>query len=118
MPPLRDTDVIDRIRAAYCERTSGGVRWRRIPAAEWVLRNLGQDDFSTDDIDDLVYEHIVDNGTILVAEEKREEYLHHKYHYDFHIVLPGVNKKLYVETTLAESRMGPVITVVNAHWAD
>ena len=116
MPPLRDPDTIEKLRVAYDERTSGGVRWKRTPASEWLQKNL--DSYSEPAIDDLVYEHIHNGGTIHIAKEQRDEYLHHKYHYDFHIFLPDFNKEVYVETTLMDARMGSIVTVVNIHWAD
>jgi hypothetical protein len=118
MPTLRDSDIIEKIKLAYSERTSNGVIWKMRPAAEWVSRNLNADDYTPPDIDDLVYEHICSGGAIYAAEERREEFLHDKCHYDFHIPLPGYEKKLYIETTLREARMGPVVTVVNVHWSD
>jgi hypothetical protein len=113
MPPLRDAATIAKFELAYKERTSGGVLWKRVPASEWVLRNLGCTNAA---VDVLAYEHIIAGGTIYAIEESREEYLHHQYHYDFHVYVG--NKKLYLETTLADSRMGPVVTVVNIHFAD
>lgn len=114
MPPLRDADIIAKFRLAFEERNSGGVRWKNVPASEWLRKNLGG--CTERAVNDLIHQHLRGNGTIHQAEDPREEYLHYKYHYDFHITIR--NKKIYVETTLSEARMGPIVTVVNIHYAD
>jgi len=116
MPPLSDKVTIDKLLLAYDERSSGGVQWKPKPASEWLRREL--EGYSEPEINDLVYDHILNGGKILVAAESREEFLHCKCHYDFHISLPDSSKILYIETTLMDARMGPLVTVVNVHWAD
>ena len=113
MPPLMDAKIIAKFRTAFEERCSGGVRWKQVPAAEWVRKNL--DGCSTQAIDCLILKHIASGGEISQVQETREGYRHLQYHYDFRIEIDG--KRIYVETTLADVRMGPLVTVVNVHDA-
>jgi hypothetical protein len=114
MPPLRDAEVVDKIRIAFEDRNSDGVRWKLIPAQEWLRKNL--EECTVREVNDLIYKHILDGGTIYVAEENREGLRHDRFHYDFHITILG--HPIYVETTMQDARMGPVVTVVNIHYAD
>lgn len=111
MPPLMDSKIIDKLRTAFEEWNSGGVRWKPVPAAEWVYKNLTN--VTTAAINVLLLEHIDVGGEINQVEETREEYRHHKYHYDFIICVH--RRRIYVETTLVDHTMGPVVTVVNVH---
>ena len=113
MPPLRDAEVIGKFRLAFEERSSGGVLWKRLPA-EWVRKNL--DGCTQQSIDRLLHKHITEGGEIDQVCETREDYRHlHEHHFDFRITVSG--RRIYVETVLAEGKMGPTVTVVNIHDA-
>ena len=110
MPPLRDAEIRDKICLAFEERTSGGVEWDPLPT-EWIRKHL--DGYTTRAVGDTLHQHLVSGGTIFQAEETRDDYRHCRYHYDFRIRIDS--HKVYVETVLTDSVMGPVVTVVNAH---
>jgi hypothetical protein len=110
MPRLTDCEVRKKIRIAFRERTSNGVQWKQV-AAEWVRKNLG---ITTQALDTLIHEHLEKGGGVQQVKETRSEYRHWQYHYDFHI--PLHSKTVYVETVLADRKMGPVVTVVSAHF--
>jgi hypothetical protein len=112
MPPLRDAEIIDKFRLALEERNSGGARWKPLPTG-WVRKNL--EGYTARLVNGLLFGHIAGGGTIDQVEETREDYRHlHKYHYDFRILV--LDKLVYVETVLDESKMGPVVTIVNIHY--
>ena len=106
-------ETVAKFRLAFEERNSGGVLWKR-PPAEWVLKNF--DGCNTHTVDSLIHQHLVDCGEIDQVTETREDYRHlDQYHYDFRISILG--RRIYVETVLGESSMGPVVTVVSVHPA-
>ena len=107
-----DDNTIGKLRLAFEESSSGGVRWKRL-AAEWVRANL--EAFTQQAVNDLILEHIEASGEIDQVAETREEYRHYEYHYDFRIRI--LDRKIYVETLLQEEKMGPVVTIVNIHDA-
>lgn len=111
MPPLRDANTIDKFRAAFQDHNSGGVSWNPVPALEWLRRNFSG--ITQQAVNCLILDHINSGGEIDQVVETREDYLHCGYHYDF--LLRIRNRCVYVETILQESRMGPVVTVVNIH---
>lgn len=110
MTPLGYAEIVDKFLTAFKEWSSGGVSWKRVPA-EWVRKNL--DNVTPEAINNLLLEHIAHGKEINQVEETREEYRHHQYHYDFIICVCG--RRIYVETTLVDHKMGPIVTVVNVH---
>jgi hypothetical protein len=113
MPPLRDADTVAKFRISFEERTSGAVSWKRVPA-EWVRKNL--DGLTQEAINCLILQHIQDGQEIDQVIETREGYRErYQYHYDFRIIVSG--KLVYIETVLDETKMGPIVTVVNIHYA-
>jgi hypothetical protein len=110
MPALTDTEIRKRLCTAFEDRTSGGVSWKKVPA-EWVRKNLAG--LTTQAVDTLIHQHLVNGGKVQQVEETRDEYRHHDFHYDFEILICG--KMVYAETVLAEHRMGPVVTIVSVH---
>jgi hypothetical protein len=111
MPPLEDAEIGAKLCDAFKDRTSGGVEWKPL-ASEWIRKNL---EATPDEVGDLLYEHLVKGGKVQQVKEDRPEYRHREYHYDFVIIVES--KNVYVETVLTEKRMGPVVTIVNTHWA-
>jgi acyl-CoA reductase-like NAD-dependent aldehyde dehydrogenase len=111
MPPLDDEAIRQKIRIAFEERTSGGVRWRQV-ASESARKEL---DATPDEIGDLIHQHLVERKKIQQVKETRTEYAHRDFHYDFYIAV--ASKDVYMETVLTEERMGPVVTVVSLHLA-
>jgi hypothetical protein len=113
MPPLRENGTIARLRLAFKERNSGGVSWKKLPA-EWIRKNLNG--YSQEAINCLIEEHMAIGRAIDQVPESREDYRDRfQYHYDFRIAISG--RLIYVETVLIETRMGPIVTVVNIHAA-
>ncbi len=111
MPPLRDNEIVTKFLTAFKEWNSGGVRWKQIPAAEWVSKNLTN--VTQAAINDLLLDHIVRGMEIKQVAETRKGYRHHRYHYDF--IISVRDRRIYVETLLVDHKMGPVVTVVNVH---
>ncbi len=110
MPQLDDAETIRKLRLAVEEWNSGGVLWKQL-AAEWVRRNL--ESVTQQAVNELILQHIASSGRIDQVKETREEYLHFEFHYDFRI--PVLDRTVYIETTLTEHAMGPVVTIVNIH---
>jgi hypothetical protein len=111
MPPLTNPEIIDKFRDAFVYASSGGVAWKTVPAAEWVRKNLPG--VTQRAIENLLLAHVNAGKKINEVIEKREEWLHDCYHYDFIISVNG--KQIYVETTIADTKSGAIVTVVNVH---
>lgn len=114
MAPLKDRRLLDRFLGALKDWSCGGViEWKPL-ASEWLRRNL--ENLSQKAIGQLMWEHVANGGEIDQVVETREGYRdRHQYHYDFRISVVG--RVLYIETRLVETKMGPIIYVVNIHDA-
>ncbi len=112
MPPLRDHEILQKFRNAFQYATSGGVTWKQVPA-EWIRKEL--EGVTTKAINELLLEHVRGGGEIKQVSETREGWKHYQYHYDFIITVD--DKRIYVETTMHDTKMGPTVTVVNVHYS-
>jgi hypothetical protein len=111
MPPLTDAEILAKFRIAFEEANSGGVRWKPVPS-EWIRKALTG--FTIQAINDLLLRHIISGERIKQVKESREDWLHDEYHYDFILTLRG-GRKIYVETTMCDTKNGPIVTVVSVH---
>ncbi|GAG47910.1 unnamed protein product, partial [marine sediment metagenome] len=62
---------------------------------------------------ELLLEHVRGGGEINQVSETREEWKHCRYHYDF--IISVDDRRIYVETTMVDAKMGPIVTVVSVH---
>jgi hypothetical protein len=117
MPKLTDPDTLLAIKNAFelNRRFSGYVTWKQ-QATENVRRLPGN--FTPARIDDLVWEHLRNEGDVRVVNETRQEHLDSGFHYD--IVVPVAAKiNVYVETVLGRADPDdPLVRIVNCHLTD
>lgn len=112
MAPLKD----DLIRDAFLEalsnwNRSGYVDWRRVPS-EWMRKNI--DGHTLQSVAGLMFLHVLAGGEIDQVRETREPWRNvHDLQYDFRFRIGG--RKIYIETVIDISKMGPTVTIVSMH---
>lgn len=112
MARMVDLVLLALFREALREwRADGYVVWKRLPA-EWMRKELeGQTQKS---IAKLMHEHVEAGGEIDQVKERRERYRDmHEFHFDFRLTID--ERRVYIETTLDQTRTGPTITIVSMH---
>jgi len=110
MTRLSDLGILAKFMEALAEwNCDGFIQWNR-RSAEWVRKNL--DGVSQKAIGQAMYEHALSGGEIDQARENYEGYRdRHPYHYDFRISF--ADRRLYIETVIDDSRMGPTVSIKN-----
>jgi hypothetical protein len=104
------------IQALYCQSLSywnytNYIYWKPL-AREFVEINL--EGYTTKLVGKLMHEHVQCGGFIYQIEEKREDWLEWRFHYDLYVSVGC--QIVYLETVLVDDDPKDcTITVVNAH---
>lgn len=115
MAPLEDPRLVAAIHNALEEglRFSGYVTWNQ-RSQQAVRTELPG--YTTKAVAEMMYEHVAEDGKVDQVRETREEYLEHRFHYDFRIEIEG--RKMYIQTVLLnDDPDDPELHVVNLHPA-
>lgn len=112
MVRLVDERLLELFEEALSEWNCGGfIVWKKVPE-EWLEKEI--EGYTSKLIGKLMYEYFLDGGKIDQVEETREPYKDlYDFHYDFRFPING--RKIYIETVMDESKMGPTITIVSMH---
>ena len=112
--PLSDTRLLALFVGVLKEwNCDGFILWKRT-SAEWLKKNI--EGHTQKSIGRMMYEHVLAGGKIDQVRENREGYREiYEYHYDFRIQID--DRRIYIETTLDQTRMGPTLNVVSMHEA-
>lgn len=112
MARLTDLELLALFREALSEwRADGYVVWKKL-AAEWLRKEL--EGHTQKSIARLMHEHVEAGGDIDQVKERRERYRDlYEFHFDFRLNID--ERRVYIETTLDNTRTGPTITIVNMH---
>ncbi len=93
--------------------TEGYVRWKPVPAYEWMRQNFS---YSAREMNEFILEFLEQGGEIDKVKETRKEFPA-GFHYDIRMEVD--NKRVYFETLLSQTNGDPedgAITIVNMHW--
>lgn len=111
MTRLEDPRLLEKIRLALLEASngvSGYVSWKRV-AWEWVAKNLSGETQKSMAL--RLYEYVENGGKVDQVLERRG--FDDRYHYDFRVRIG--ESDIYVESTLSETKTGPVVSIVSVH---
>jgi hypothetical protein len=110
MAPLTDPELLNRYLEALREwEIEGFVGWKR-RAAEWLRLNL--EDQTQKSVARAMYEHVQAGREVDQVKERRHGHQdNYEFHFDLRFTLNG--RRVYIETTLDNTRTGPMITIVN-----
>ena len=114
MPQLTDPSILAQFRAVLGNWKYTDYVTAKPQALDWIANNLGG--LGLKDVAKGMNDYYKTGGVIDQVPERRPEYWHWPYHYDFRLQLAG--KEIYIETILQDDDpKDPTIRIVSIHDA-
>lgn len=112
MPPLTDPAILAMFHKVLAEWRCTGYVTAKETAVDWIADHLGG--LSLQDVVRALHDFIRNGGVIDQQPERRPEWNHWPYHYDFRLTVGS--RRLYVETILQDDDpKDPTVHIVSIH---